>query len=151
MKHQQEMYNLTNDSQKALSTKMAEFEEKIKTIEVNNKKLIEERENTIKENNKQIHNLNSTVNNLEHQVSGFKTESAEKSKKISLLEQELSEANKNANGLKSKYEALSDKLEKEFQIRTVNLNYLIIKYYFSIRGILKKASKKKQMNLKKSI
>jgi len=110
---------LTNDSQKSLANKIAEFEEKIKNSEGNHKKLMDEKDHIIKDNNKQISQLNSNVLNLENNVNSLKNENSEKGKKITILEAELSEATKNANGAKNKYESLTEKLEKEFNMRNV--------------------------------
>lgn len=121
-KHQQEIYSLTNDSQKTLANKISEYEEKIKQSDANNKKIIDEKDNTIKSNNKQINNLNTNVSNLENNVSSLKSENSEKGKKINILEGELADATKNANGIKNKYEALTEKLEKEYNMRNVLFN-----------------------------
>lgn len=119
LKHQQEVYNLTNEYNKNLSNKIDEYEEKIKNIENNKKKIIEEKDHTIKDNNKQINNLNNNVVNLESTVGNLQLDSEEKRKKIANLEAELAESDKNLNAIKSKYEALTENLEKEYNMKNV--------------------------------
>jgi hypothetical protein len=124
MKYQQEIYTLTTDSEKKLSTKVAEFEEKIKNLDGNHKKLIDEKENIIKDNTKKLNNLNILNASLENNINQLKTETSEKAKKICTLEGELAEANKNAINAKTKYESLQEKLEREFNGKNVkNLFY----------------------------
>ncbi len=118
-KHQTEIINLKNDSQKAFNCKVSEYEDKIKLSESNNRKAVEEKDHLIKENTKQINILKKNVFNLEIKISNLKDENAEKYKKITILEAELCETNKNSNGVKSKYEILTEKLEKEFNNKNV--------------------------------
>lgn len=119
MKHQQEIYALTTESQKTLNYKIAEYEGKILNLESGYKKQIEEKDVTLKDNNKKINSLNILNAQLENNVSELKSETNDKSKKINTLESELSEAQKIAQNAKSKYENLQDKLEREFNGKNV--------------------------------
>jgi hypothetical protein len=125
MKHQQEIYNLTTESQKTLNSKMADYEGRILNLEANYKIKIEEKEIVIKDNTKKINSLNVLNTTLENNVHQLKTETSEKSKKINTLESELVEANKIAQNAKSKYESMQDKLEKEFNGKNVIIFLLI--------------------------
>jgi len=120
---------MTTDTQKTLAYKISEYEEKIKLMEILNKKAVEEKEIMLKENNKKISALKDSIVNLENNVSSLKNETSEKSKKINSLEADLVDANKNAHGAKSKYEALSERLERDFNYKNVNYKNLFLSLY----------------------
>jgi len=129
MKHQQEIYSLTTDSEKKLATKISEYEEKIKNSDTAHKKQIEEKDLTIKDNSKKINSMNILNASLENNVNQLKSETSDKSKRINTLEAELAEASKNAVNAKAKYENLQEKLEREFNGKNVKINFLLIYLY----------------------
>ena len=82
MKHQQEIYYLTTETTKTLNMKVAEYEEKIKTVDQNYKKQIEDLSASINDNNKKIKNLDIQNAQLENNVNELNSETKEKGKKL---------------------------------------------------------------------
>ena len=113
-----------------MNSKIKEYEEKIKLSDLYNKKIFDEKENIISEYSRQIHNLNSNVSTLEGTVNNLKNENSEKANKIKITENELAEAYKNMNGIKIKYESLTEKMEKEYNSKNVKKTLFLLNLLF---------------------